>query len=174
MNDTSIQLDAKKSAYQVLDQVWRGQSFPVNPAAIAGEMGMTVLEAELPETILGGLIKDAGRDAVIMLNLCDTEEHKRFNCAQKLGYYVERLKQHDECFKYVEFRVRAASAGSSVSESFADAFAASLLMPELAIRQLARKGMALSGMARHFGVTADALEYRLKQLGIDLEQIVAA
>lgn len=174
MNDTSIQLDAKKSAYQMLDQNWRGQSFPVDPKAIAAEMGVTVLEAELPATILGGLIKDANKDPVIMLNQCDTEEHKRFNCAQKLGYYVERARQHDECYKYVEFRVRAATAGTSVSESFADAFAASLLMPDLAIRQLARKGMALKGMARHFGVTTDALEHRLKQLGIDLEQIVAA
>jgi Zn-dependent peptidase ImmA (M78 family) len=174
MDHASIQLDAKKSAYQVLDQAWRGRSFPVDPRAIAVELGITVLEAELPETILGGLIKDAGKDAVVMLNACDTEDHKRFNCAQKLGYYIEHNRQHAECFKYVEFRVRRAGMDSDKSEIFADAFAASLLMPELAIRQLARKGMALKGMAQHFGVTTDALEYRLKQLGIDLEQIVAA
>ena len=34
--------------------------------------------------------------------------------------------------------------------------------------------MAMAGMAQYFGVTVDALEYRIKQLGIDMEQIVAA
>lgn len=174
MDHASIQLDAKKSAYQVLDQAWRGRNFPVDPKAIAEEMGVTVLESQLPETILGGLIKDAGKAPVVMLNLCETPDHQRFNCAQKLGYYIEQTRQHADCYKYVEFRVRRGDLDSGVSEMFADAFAASLLMPELAIRQLARKGMALKAMARHFGVTTDALEYRLKQLGIDLEQIVAA
>ena len=174
MSHAPIQLDAKKSAYQVLDKAWGGRGFPVDPRAIAAELGITVLEADLPETILGGLIKDAGKDAIIMLNLVDSDDHKRFNCAQKLGYYMERSRQHADGYKYVEFRVRRGGIEGGAPEVFADAFAASLLMPELAIRQLARKGMALKGMARHFGVTADALEYRLKQLGIDLEQIVAA
>lgn len=173
MNQASIHLDAKKAAYQLLDSVWRGRGFPVDPHAIASELGITVLEAELPENILGGLIKDADKDPVLMLNQGDSLEHNRFNCAQKLGYYAERKAQHAECYKYVEFRVRHGIDNGNL-EIFADTFAASLLMPDLAVRQLARKGMSLKGMAQHFGVTADALEYRLKQLGIDLEQIVAA
>lgn len=173
MSQASIHLDAKKAAYQLLDSVWRGRGFPVDPKAIAAELGVTVLEAELPENILGGLIKDVGKDPVVMLNQCDSAEHKRFNCAQKLGYFTEQKNRHAECYKYVEFRVRQGT-DNGTPEIFADSFAASLLMPELAVRQLARKGMALKGMAQHFGVTADALEYRLKQLGIDLEQIVAA
>lgn len=174
MNHASIHLDAKKSAYQILDSVWRGRGFPVDPTAIAAQMGIAVLEAELPENILGGLIKDAGKDPIVMLNQCDSVDHKRFNCAQKIGYYAGRMTQHAECYKYVEFRLRQGGLDAGAAEAFADSFAASLLMPELAVRQLARKGMAFGGMARHFGVTADALEYRLKQLGIDLEQIVAA
>lgn len=174
MNQASIQLDAKKSACQVLDQAWRGRGFPVEPQAIATVMSLVVLEAELPETILGGVIKDAGKNPVVMLNQCDSDEHKRFNCAQKLGYHIERARHHAECYKYVEFRLRQGGIDSSEPEVFADAFAAALLMPELAMRQLARKGMALKAMARHFGVTVDALEYRLKQLDIDLEQIIAA
>lgn len=173
MNHASIHLDAKKAAYQLLDSVWRGRGFPVDPKAIAAELGISVLEAELPENILGGLIKDAAKDPVVMLNQGDSHEHNRFNCAQKLGYYIERKAQHAECYKYVEFRVRHGIDNGS-PEIFADSFAASLLMPDLAVRQLARKGMALKGMAQYFGVTTDALEYRLKQLGIDLEQIVAA
>lgn len=173
MNHASIQLDAKKAAYQLLDSVWRGRGFPIDPKAIAAAMGVVVLEADLPDNILGGLIKDSGKDAVVMLNQCDSMEHKRFTCAQKLGYFTEKKQQHAECYKYVEFRVRH-GADNGDQEIFADAFAASLLMPDLAVRQLARKGMALKGMAQHFGVSTDALEYRLKQLGIDLEQIVAA
>lgn len=173
MNPASIHLDAKKAAYQLLDSVWRGRGFPVDPRAVAAGMGIAVLEAELPENILGGLIKDAGKDPVVMLNQCDSVEHRRFNCAQKLGYFTAMNQQHAECYKYVEFRVRQ-GAENDGHETFADSFAASLLMPDLAVRQLARKGMAKKGMAQHFGVSADALEFRLKQLGIDLEQIVAA
>lgn len=173
MSHASIHLDAKKAAYQLLDSVWRGRGFPVDPKAIAAEMSVAVLEAELPENILGGLIKDAAKDPVVMLNQCDSVEHKRFNCAQKLGYFTASKQQHAECYKYVEFRVRH-GANNDDHEIFADSFAASLLMPDLAVRQLARKGMAKKGMAQHFGVSADAVEFRLKQLGIDLEQIVAA
>lgn len=174
MSHASIHLDAKKSAYQILDSLWRGRGFPVDPHALAVEMGVTVLEAELPENILGGLVKDAGKAPVVMLNQAGSVDLKRFNCAQKLGYHVFQTQQHAECYKYVEFQMRLGAAGDGAGEIFADVFAASMLMPDLAVRQLARKGMALAGMARHFGVTVDAMEYRLKQLGIDLEQIVAA
>ncbi len=174
MNPAAIHLEAKKAAYQLVDSVWRGRGFPVDPHVMAAEMGLTVFEAELPENILGGLIKDAGKAAVVMLNQCDGDEHKRFNCAQKLGYYTDKTKQQAECYKYVEFRLRQDGQEDGAAEIFADAFAAALLMPDLAVRHLARKGMALKSMARHFGVSAEALEYRLKQLGIDLEQIVVA
>lgn len=174
MNHASIHLDAKKSAYQILDSVWRARGFPVDPRAIAAELGVTVLESELPENILGGLIKDADKDPVILLNQVDTEEHKRFNCAQKLGHYIEMMTQEADCYKYVEFRVQPAIRSDSTEEIFANYFSASLLMPDLAVRQLARKGMSLKSMAKHFGVTIDAMEYRVRQLGIDLEQIIAA
>ncbi len=174
MNHASINLDAKKSANQLLDTLWNGRGFPVDPKWIAQELGVIVLEADLPENILGGLVKDANKDPVILLNQIDTEAHKRFNCAQKIGHYVDLMTQDADCYRYVDFRVQQASSGDNTEELFANYFGASLLMPELAVRQVARKGMSLTSMAKHFGVTADAIEYRLVQLGIDLELIVAA
>ncbi len=172
MNQAAIQLDAKKAAYQILDSVWSGRGFPVEPLAIGVDMGLRVLEAELPENMLGGLVKDANKQPVVMLNQIDTPEHKRFNCAQKLGVYMEHCRREPTHFRYVEFRLR--TTNDDVLEAFGDAFAAALLMPELAVRQMARKGMAFKAMTQHFGVSREALEFRLRQLGIDLEQIVVA
>lgn len=171
MNQAAIQLEAKKAAYQILDSVWSGRGFPVDPLVIAADMGLQVLEADLPENILGGLVKDVNKLPVIMLNQSDSLEHKRFNCAQKLGIYTEFQHREPAQFRYVEFRLRTAD---DVNEAFGDAFAAALLMPELAVRQMARKGMAFRVMTQYFGVSSAALEFRLRQLNIDLEQIVAA
>ncbi len=174
MNHASINLDAKKSANQLLDTVWNGRGFPVDPKWIAKALGVKVLETDLPENILGGLIKDIDKDPVILLNQVDTEDHKRFNCAQKIGHYVELMTQDADSYRYVDFRMQQAAFSDSDEEVFANYFGQSLLMPELTVRQLARKGMSLSSMAKHFGVSKVAMEFRLKHLGVDLELIVAA
>lgn len=169
MNHSSINLDAKRSAHQLLDTVWQGRGFPVDPVWIAEELGVTVLETDLPENVLGGLVKDADKDPVILLNQIDSKDHKRFNCAQKIGHYVDLMMQDADCYKYVDFRMQQADFSESGEEIFANYFGASLLMPEPEVRGLASKGVTVKAMADHFGVSMDMMEYRLKSLDIDAE-----
>lgn len=164
MNHASINQDANKSAHQLLDTLWRGRGFPVDPMKIAEELGVTVLETALPDNVLGGLVKDADKDAVILLNQGESNDHKRFNCAQKIGHYVDLVAHQAVCYKYVDFRVHQTEFGAD--EVFANYFGAALLMPDIAVRQLAREGMAAAAMAKHFGVTVDAMEYRMRELGL--------
>jgi hypothetical protein len=128
MNTVSINLDAKKSAYQLLHSVWGGRGFPVDPVWIAEELGLSVLETELPDNVLGGLVKDADKDPVILLNQCDTADHKRFNCAQKIGHYVDLMMQDADNYRYVDFRLQRAASAVSCDQVFANYFGESLLM----------------------------------------------
>ncbi|MBI1890675.1 MAG: ImmA/IrrE family metallo-endopeptidase [Burkholderiales bacterium] len=166
MDQALIDLDAKKSAHQLLNEVWGGRGFPVDPIWIAEELGVTVLETELPDNVLGGLVKDADKDPVILINRFDTDDHKRFNCAQKIGHYVDLMMQDADCYKYVDFRMQQANFAASADQIFANYFGESLLMPEMEVRTMAEDGASLEVMAKHFGVTEDAMEYRLKSLGV--------
>lgn len=165
MQNAATNLEAGRSACQLLDTVWRGRGFPVDPMLIAEELGVTVLEADLPENVLGGLLKDADKDPVILLNQVDTRDHKRISCARKIGRYVDLTMHDEDCYKYVDFRTQqAGSAGAD--EIFAEYFSASLLMPEQEVRGLAQKNMPLAAMAEHFGVSADEMGSRLESLEI--------
>jgi Zn-dependent peptidase ImmA (M78 family) len=168
MNTASINVDAKKSAYQLLNSVWGGRGFPVDPVWIAEELGLTVLEAALPDNVLGGLIKDADKDPVILLNQLDTADHKRFNCAQKIGHYVDLMMHDADCYKYVDFRLQQANFAASSEQIFANYFGESLLMPEAEVMELVEEKASIEDMARHFGVTEDAMEYRLRTLGVGM------
>lgn len=174
MSHASINLDARKSAHQVLDTVWRGRGFPVDPMWIASELGCKVLETALPDNVLGGLVKDADKDPVILLNQDENTDHKRFNCAQKIGHYIDLMMQDTDCYKYVDFRMQQAAFSASAEEIFANYFGASLLMPDLVVRRMAQDGCSLAGMAKYFGVTPEAMEYRLQQLDITLNVPLAA
>lgn len=164
MQHSSNNLDANKSACQLLDSVWQGRGFPIDPVWIAEELGVTVLEADLPENVMGGLVKDADKDAVILLNQLDTVDHKRFSCAQKIGHYVDFMLHDEDCYKYVDFGAQQASFMASAEEVFATYFGASLLMPEAEVRDMVGKNMPLAEMAAHFGVSEEVMKVRLAVL----------
>lgn len=162
----AMNLEAGKSACHLLDTVWCERGFPVDPVWIAEELGMTVLEADLPSNVLGGLLKDADKDAVILLNQIETPDHKRISCAQKIGHYVD-LSQHDEdCYRYVDFRAQQAGFQAGADAVFANYFGASLLMPEHAVQDMLRQGVTPVAMAEHFGVDEDVMLSRLESLGV--------
>lgn len=165
MQSTATNVEAGKSACQLLDTVWRGRGFPVDPMLIAEELGVTVLETDLPENVLGGLLKDADKDPVILLNQVDSQDHKRISCARKIGRYVDLTMQDEDCYKYVDFRTQQAGSAAD-GEVFAEYFSASLLMPEQEVRGLMQKNMPLGAMAEHFGVSEDEMRSRLASLAM--------
>lgn len=154
----------ERAAETLLDFVWHNKGFPVDPAQIAGELGLRVLEADLNENVSGALIKEAGKDPVIFLNRSDSNNRKRFSCAHELGHYSSRQRDNKEAYEYVDLRSELAKAGVDPEEIYANKFAAALLMPEEEVRRLYKTGADRVAMAYHFGVSDDAMRIRMRTL----------
>lgn len=173
-------MNAENDALQVLGRIWAPDAaddsipLPVNPFSIAHRLGIKVFTASLDEGISGILVKRAGEDAEIYVHASDSPNRQRFTCAHELGHYVKRSTAGDEAWEYVEHRNLLTAQGSNQEEIYANQFAASLLMPQQAVKKLRERlkderGTAppAAALAFDFGVSADAMQYRLANLGLD-------
>ncbi len=156
---------AAKDADRILASVWGGW-IPVDPVRIARGLGIRVVDAPLDNSVSGALVKEQGQDATILLNAGDSPNRKRFTCAHEIGHFVRRREQPDE-YEYVDYRADLASTGSDAEEVYANQFAASLLMPESEVRAAHRAGLDDLDMAIRFGVSREAMQYRLRNLGLE-------
>jgi hypothetical protein len=156
---------AAREADQLRRTAW-GTRFPVDPVQIAHKLGIDVRQAQLSDNISGALVKEVGKDPTILLNANDYPNRRRFTCAHELGHFVSRSGDAS-AYEYVDLRDTIwSAAGTEPDEVFANAFAANLLMPENEVRRLEDAGATPSQMAVYFGVSQDALHFRLKNLKI--------
>ncbi|MBZ0060132.1 MULTISPECIES: ImmA/IrrE family metallo-endopeptidase [unclassified Leclercia] len=153
-------------ARRVLDTVWCNRGFPVDPVQIAKEMGLDVFVTELPGSVSGALIKQKDQDPAIFLNADDARVRQRFSCGHELGHYISRQVDNNDVYEYVDLRGEKASNGTDPEEIFANQFSAELLMPVDAVKDLIAQGYPNYAMAHYFGVSDDAIHYRLKKLGL--------
>jgi predicted transcriptional regulator len=164
-------LDPEHEAIALLDATWaRGLPtipLPVDPNAIAAELGIKVYIAGLDEGVSGVLRQASGRAAEIYLQSSDSPTRQRFTCAHELGHYVTRARAGDDDWEYVEHRALLASQGTNQDEIFANKFAANLLMPRAAIAEAVRGGtLSEAVLTAKFGVSSDAMNFRLVNLGM--------
>lgn len=161
-------MNAQETAEKVRLTFWEKGRFPVDPVFIARKLGVKVLETELPPNVSGALIKEAGKEPNIVIDTNDNDSRKRFTCAHELGHYMDRIESNDEerTYEYIDFRNQASSTGNDPAEIYANRFAACLLMPENAVRQAHRKKLSHFEMAHIFGVSNEAMKFRLKNLNI--------
>ncbi|KAB7681374.1 ImmA/IrrE family metallo-endopeptidase [Plesiomonas shigelloides] len=155
------------SANALVQEVWGQRGFPIDPVWIANRLGLDVIETPLESNVSGALLKENGQDPVIILNRYDSNVRKRFTCAHELGHYVKRTEKNGEPLEYefVDFRGDSASKGNDPDEIFANQFAANLLMPASEVRKLTNLGYTPVMMSSYFGVSDDAIRYRLLNLG---------
>ncbi len=159
---------AEREARDLLRAVWLGDAdgsplLPVDPIYIARELGIDVYVAGLDVGVAGMLIKRPGRDPEIYLNADDSRNRQRFTCAHELGHYVRKSATGDDEWEYVEHRALLAAQGTDPEEIFANQFAAKLLMPREQVVKLHRQ-LSPAALAYRFGVSADAMHYRLVNL----------
>ncbi|MGZ5801495.1 MAG: ImmA/IrrE family metallo-endopeptidase [Burkholderiaceae bacterium] len=159
MNAATAAMYARRSAHSLLQTVWIDRGFPVDPAWIAGKLGVTVIETELPGTVLGSLVKDQNKDPVIIINQLDDQGHKRFNCAHKIGHFADHQLHQDDFYKHLALRDEHSS--TDPKEVFAHRFSQELLMPEDEIHRLESEGASDEVMARHFGVPVELMRIRI-------------
>ena len=108
------------------------------------------------EKFAGCLWKN-GDEWTILLNARQAQPRKLFTLAHELGHYFlhRHLKTHFSCSIFPTGPV-------SRWEQEANRFAAELLMPAGQVLRLADTSPARA--ARHFGVSEEALQYRLRSL----------
>jgi hypothetical protein len=167
-------MSAEDDARAILKTAWDtrendGVALPVDPFAIAQALGLKAYSAPLDAGVSGMLIKRPGEDAEIYVHADDSSNRQRFTCAHEIGHYVKRSAAGDQAWQYVERRDLLSSEGTNAEEIYANQFAAALLMPREAVeeryRELANPSLtAAAALAVEFGVSADAMQYRIKNL----------
>jgi Zn-dependent peptidase ImmA (M78 family) len=162
--------DPESDARQLLFAVWTSDEgsiqLPVDPFVIAQKLGIKAYAAGLDEGISGMLVKRAGEDPEIYVHASDSTNRRRFTCAHELGHYYKRSATGDTAWEYVEHRDLLTSAGNDPEEIYANKFAASLLMPSEEIKRRFDEGCAVPTLAYEFGVSEDAMRFRLVNLGL--------
>lgn len=154
--------DPAQAASELLDESWDGV-LPVDPVVLAQLLGIRVLNARLKEDVSGALVKRRGTDPSILLNKEDSKNRKRFTCAHELGHFIRRSDEPEQ-YEYVDYRDQLSSSGTDEEEKFANSFAANLLMPEALVREFHDEGLPAFRMAKRFGVSQEAMHFRLENL----------
>jgi len=122
-------------------------------------MGINVVECLLDHS---GHYKFNDGKPSIQVNTFDPEVRKRFTLAHEIGHHV-----HGDIDAPRDTNEQFNSRSRDPREVAANRFAASLLMPAAVVKHLVfNKGVhSLSELARTFGVSTAAMEFRLKNLG---------
>jgi hypothetical protein len=169
---TEVSESPEEAAQRTLQSVWHvGRSLkdvrlPVDPVRIARDLGLDVRIAPMQADVSGALENRPGRDPVIYLSIGDARNRQRFTCAHEIGHYVKRTNEGNSNYEFVDRRAVLASTGLDPDERFANQFAAELLMPADAVRRLRKQGFGPADLAARFGVSGEAMNLRLKNLGV--------
>jgi Zn-dependent peptidase ImmA (M78 family) len=125
---------------------------------------------------VSGILYRDGSKAIIAVNATHARTRQRFTIAHEIGH----LRLHEGRPMFVDRSVRLdrrderAARGVDAKEIEANSFAAALLMPEEMIlsavarlpRDSGRSQEIIGRLARRFDVSAQAMEYRLANLGL--------
>lgn len=127
---------------------------------------ITIQKVALASEVSGKLeYKNGGW--LMSVNILHPEVRQRYTLGHELGHYLN----HRDSVKSFEDTVFFRSKQKSSMEYMADQFAASLLMPENDVRALLKSGVkTVSGMSLEFGVSLEAMKYRLEQLGYGIKK----
>ena len=127
---------------------------------------------------LSGFLFRGEEMPVIGVNTHHAMVRQNFTVAHELGHFLLHDQDHerlhvDRAFPTVRLRSNRSSEGADDAEKEANLFAAELLMPAAFLRKdLAGRGeldlqddQFLPSLARRYGVSVQALSYRLQNLG---------
>jgi Zn-dependent peptidase ImmA (M78 family) len=158
---------AEREAAALLNSWWtstsRDEPIPVDPYALAQRLGIHVREAVLPADESGHIEFRPQDEAVITINRGDHLNRRRFTCAHEIGHYVRREVTGPRR-RMVDYRGTLAGLGTDIEEIFANQFAAALLMPSHLVERWQHLGSP--EMARRFGTSVQAMDLRLRNLGL--------
>jgi Zn-dependent peptidase ImmA (M78 family) len=151
-------LAAEECAREVLNKVCRDSV--ADPFSVASALGIGTSAIDLPRDQSGRLaVHPSGTR--IYVNTHDLLSRQRFACAHAIGHYLDRAETRPTI---IDYRSTLAGIGVDDTETFANQFAAALLMPASAVARLMKNSVPISQMADYFTTTRRALELRLANL----------
>lgn len=148
---------------------------PVPVEKIAALLGAQIVRSGFEQEVSGLLVR-RGKSAIIGVNNRQADVRQRFTIAHEIGHLVmhnldgEEDVHVDKAFR-VQFRSPASSTAEDVAEIEANAFAASLLMPEEFLREDAKHvtidfedAEMVADLAQRYDVSGQAMTFRLMNL----------
>ena len=156
------------------------EAISVDVEMIARSLGALIVFEAFDGSLSGSLVKEAGNTPVIAINTSHHPNRQRFSIAHELGHLQLHAtrKREDHVFLDRPFRALrsdVSSLGTDRREVEANAFAASLLMPEEKVFEEATHQLhggqddpaaLAAALASSFGVSEQAMTYRLINLGL--------
>ena len=116
---------------------------------------------------VSGKLEYKGGIWMMSVNLQHPEVRQRYTLGHELGHYLN----HRDSVKSFEDTVYFRNKQKSSMEYVADQFAARLLMPETDVNELMKNGVkTVREMSLKFGVSLEAMKYRLEQLGYGIKK----
>lgn len=155
-------MNPRSEAKKVISAYWQDGTVPVDPAALAIKMGVSVLaDAHMEES---GHYEPNGLNGrpLIAYNPNESSTRQRFTIAHELGHHIlghgARNRDTPEHFTMTN---------RDQAEVGANKFAASLLMPDDYLKAVidVRNIRNVDRLAGIFNVSRTAMIYRLKELG---------
>lgn len=150
---------------------------PIKVEEIARSHGVEIVRHRFEGPESGFALRDGSR-LIIGLNTQTSRRRQRFTVAHELGHLLlhEGKIIVDQAVVRVDLRNDVSSMGTDIEEIEANTFAAALLMPEKIVfdhvvklvranGQITRETL-IAELARIFDVSAEAMGYRLINLGI--------
>jgi Zn-dependent peptidase ImmA (M78 family) len=167
-----IKREAAEDAAGLLKTTYRLRA-PVDPIAIAQELGIQVLEGELDRDILGGLVMKPGEEPKIYMNELDLLVRRRLTCAVELGHYIRHSATTNR-YGREDRRSDRSNSEPDPGTVYAEQFAACLLLPDQDVKVGVELGIDDLGMALRFQVSRELVQLRLNQLGLRTGELLEA
>jgi len=138
---------------------------PVPVEAIAEDLlGLLVEDDEID---CSGMLLPAERRVVLKAD--EPAARRRFTLAHEVGHWVCQVREGHDAPVYCRAADIAPGADRTL-EREANVFAAELLMPEPVVREEFVRSASLGELTARFGVSAEALNWRLYNLGLVVDR----
>lgn len=171
MNKTVIERKSK----EVLDAVGK-ITIPIDLHKIAAHYSISISEAPNEDDLSGLLLRSKGR-TIIGTNSLHSENRRRFTIAHEFGHFFlheakDTFVDNKESVELIKFRHKGLP--QSMEEREANCFAAALLMPQALLKKhfesakelLDEAEELIRWLAKKYGVSEDAMRYRLSNLNL--------
>jgi hypothetical protein len=142
--------------------LFAGEDLPVPVEAIAEDLLGLYVE-EVDDLDCSGMLLP--RERRVVLRSDEPPARRRFTLAHEVGHWVCQVREGHEAPIYCRAADVAPDADRQL-EREANVFAAELLMPEPAVRQESARAASSGEVAGWFGVSEEAMSWRLYNLGL--------